>query len=127
MNPGECVRDRHGRGEAVLREAGKEPPAGPAKAQLQGGRGPLSQMRQGLLPKRPLALETWGSAEAPVALATRRRRDRLSRGGGAACAAAGARRVEDSEWRKEKISVGYEPAHVESETVVRTHFFTKQK
>ena len=77
--------------------------------------------------RHPLALETWGSAEAPVALATRRRRDRLSRGGGAACAAAGARRVEDSEWRKEKISVGYEPAHVESETVVRTHFFTKQK
>lgn len=56
------MRDRHGRGEGVLREAGAEPPARPAKVQLQGGRGSLSQMRQG--PR----------AEVPVALATRRPR-----------------------------------------------------
>lgn len=115
MSPGECVRDRHGRGEGVLREAGAEPPAGPAKVQLQGGRGPLSQMRQGPVLKCPLPWQRGG------------RGDRLSLAGGAACAAAGARRVEESEWRKEKISVGYEPAHVKSETVVRTRFFTKQK
>ena len=88
--------------EAVLREAGAEPPAGPAKAQLQGGRGPLSQMRQGLLPKRLLPWQRGGGGD-------------------------GSRGEEESEWRKQKISVGYEPGHVESETVVRTRFFTKQK